>query len=136
MNDKKAFVLIEIIISVIILSISCIGLLKVDSNQKKLYAITQKKLSFTEYSSIVANRSSIKLHQKNLNLYELLKNEYRLKNSDLINTLKKIDMHYTQKYKDVINIKFDEESKPINILIDKIKVSNKKGTSIYFTVKL
>jgi len=132
-NNKSAYILMEIIVSIIILSIAGIALLKINSNQKKLYSIATKKLNFSRYVSLVVNQHSINLHNKDLNLYDLIKDKYNLKNNFEIQELKKIKIHYSQKYKSIINMK--QNNKNINILIDEIILSNKNGVSKFLTVK-
>ena len=133
MSNKPAYILMEIIVSIIILSIVGIALLKINSNQKKLYSIATKKLNFSRYASLVLNQHSIDLHNKNINLYDLVKSKYNLKNDFEIQELKKLKIHYSQKYKSIINMK--QDNKNINILIDEIILSNKDGVSKFLTVK-
>ena len=135
-NNKKAFVLIEVIISVILLSFAGIALLKVNSNQKKIYTIASKKLEFSKYISVITDQHSASLHKKELNLYTLVKSRYDIKNSALIDILKNTKVKYSQKYKSMINLKIAKDLKPINILIDEIIISDKKGTSKYMTVQM
>jgi len=134
--NKKGFILIEIIISVILLSFAGIALMKINSNQKKLYDISSQKLEFSKYISLLSNRHSNSLHNRKLELYELIKNEYNLKDDELIKILKKTKVKYAQKYRSMININQDESEEKINILIDEIKISDKKASSTYITVKM
>ncbi len=136
MNNKNGFVLIEIIVSVMLLSIVGIALLKINSNQKNLYTIASKKLEFSKYISIVVDRHSINLHNKDLNLYDLVKNKYVLKDDALIKILKDSKVKYTQKYKSIVSFKRDDNSPKINILIDEIKISDKSGSSKYITINM
>ena len=70
---NRGFILIEIIISVILLSFAGIALLKVNSNQKKFYNIAKNKLETSKKMSILANQHSIGLHKKKINLYDSIK---------------------------------------------------------------
>jgi len=135
-NNKKGFILVEIIVSVMLLSFVGIALLQINSNQKKIYTLASKKLEFSRYISIVTNRHSIDLHKRDIDLYEFVKQKYNIRDEELIKILKETKIKYLQEYKSVINLNIQEDEKPINILIDKIKISNKKATSIYITVKL
>lgn len=132
-NNKSAYILMEIIVSIIILSIVGIALLKINSNQKKLHMIAEKKINFSRYVSLVLNQHSINLHNKDINLYDFIKNRYNLKNDFEIQVLKELKIHYSQKYKSIINMKKDDKN--INILIDEIIISNKDGVSKFLTVK-
>jgi len=110
-----------------------IALLKINSNQKKLHMIAEKKINFSRYVSLVLNQHSINLHNKDINLYDFIKNRYNLKNDFEIQVLKELKIHYSQKYKSIINMKKDDKN--INILIDEIIISNKDGVSKFLTVK-
>jgi len=132
---NRGFILIEIIISVMLLSFAGIALLQVNSNQKKLYSIAKDKLEFSKLISIVANQHSINLHKKKINLYDAIKKKYKLKNDDLIKILKNRDVEYAQKYNSMITLNLEKDSQALTFLIDKIKVSNKKSSSLYITVK-
>jgi len=132
-TNKRGYILMEIVISIIILSISGIALLKINANEKKLYTIAASKLEFSRYVTLLTNRHSIDLHDTTLNLYDLIKNEYGLRNDLLIKDLKNINIKYTQKYSSIIS--FEEETKKENILIDEIKVNDQQGTSKFLTVK-
>ena len=135
-SSARGYILIEIIISVMLLSFAGIALLNINSNQKKIYSIASKKLEFSKYISIFSNRCSIDFHNKEKNLYELEKQTYNLKNQELIKILKNKKLKYSQKYKSVINIGSKDNKNRINILIDEIKISDKKATSTYLTIKL
>ena len=128
--NRGSFILIEVIISVMLLSLVSLALLKIDSNQNRLYKIVSNKLEFTKYSSIVLNRKSTKLHNKKVNLYNLVKNNYNIKNKTLIKRLKSTDIYYRQKYKKLI------ELEDLKLLFDKIKLRSKDGTSKYITIKM
>jgi len=132
-DNKQAYILIEVIVSIMILSIVGISLLKIDSNEKKLYSIATSKLGFLQYISIPLNHHSIDMHGKEIDIYTLVKSNYNLKNDTLIKRLKKIKIHYTQKYKSIINIAQDKNS--LNLLIDEITLSNKQGRSKFLTIR-
>lgn len=132
-NSKPAYLLMEIMVSIIILSIVGIALLKITSNQKSLYMVATKKLQFSRYISLLLDEHSINLHNKDINLYDIIKDKYDLKNNFEIKELKKIKLHYLQKYKSIVYVKQDDKN--INILIDEIIVKNKDGVSKFLTVK-
>ncbi len=132
-DNRSAYILMEVIVSIMILSIVGISLLKTDSNEKKLYSVATSKLGFLRYISIPLNHHSMDMHEKELDMYTLIKSSYDLKNDTLIKRLKKIKVHYTQKYKSIINIAQDKNS--LNLLIDEITLSNKKGRSRFLTVR-
>lgn len=129
-SSKKGFILVEVIVSVLLLSIASIALLKVTSNQKRIYSLSKNKLSFSQYSSIITNRHNISFHEKDINLYESVKREYDIKNDELKTILKNTKIKYTQKYSTMIKLE------DLNFLVDEIRVSDKKGVSVYKTVQL
>ena len=98
-DKRSAYILLEVIISIMILSMVGISLLKTDSNEKKLYKIATSKLDFLRYLSLPLDYHSINLHKRELNMYDLLKSRYDLKNTALIQKLKSTKIYYTQKYK-------------------------------------
>jgi hypothetical protein len=65
--NNKAFVLVEIILSVVLLSIVGAALFKVSSSPKKIYTIANKKVEFSRYVSILVNRHSSDLYNKDIN---------------------------------------------------------------------
>ena len=134
--NKKGFILIEIIVSVILLSFAGIALMKVNSNQKKIYDLASQKLEFSKYISLVSNRDSISLHNKEVELYELIKRDYDLKDDELIKILKNQKVKYSQNYKSMVNLSQEDSEAQINLLIDEIKISDKKSSSIYITVNM
>ncbi len=135
MTNKNGFILIEIIISVILLSVVGTALLKINSNEKSLFKIASIKLEFTRYISILANRHSINLHNKEINLYDFIKKEYDIKDEALIKTLKNSKLDYKQKYKSIVNFQTDDKKNSIDLLIDEIKISDKLGTSNFITIR-
>lgn len=134
--NKKAFVLIEIIISVVLLSIVGTALFKASSNQKKLYSITSKKSKFTNYITILTNKHSTNLHNKDIYLYDFIKTNYNIKNDKLIKILKNTKIHYSQKNRALLSYSDKKDENSIHILIDKIKLSNTKSSSNYISVKM
>ena len=123
----------EIIISVILLSLTGIALFSVSSNEEKLNTIALKKLKASKKISAVINQHSINLHNKKLVLYELLKNRYSIKNRKLTKILKNSSYQYREKFSS--NIKIETENNDIDILIDKITISDKNFNFNYLTLK-
>ena len=134
--NKKAFVLIEIIMSVVLLSIAGTALFKANINHKKLYSIANKKTEFSKYISILTNKHSTDLHNRGINLYEFIKKSYTIKNAHLIKTLKSTKIHYYQKNQTLLYYSDNNDTNNINILIDEIKLLDSKGTSRYLSVKM
>ena len=123
----------EVIVSIVILSIVGISLLKVNSNEKKLYTIASSKIKFLRYVSVPLSQHSIDLHRKDLDMYDMLKDRYDFRNDKLIQELKNIKINYSQKYKSMVS--FSREKTNVNLLIDEIVLKNKKASSRFLTVK-
>ncbi len=132
--NKNGFILIEVLISIMILSFSGLALLEVASNQKKLYKYSSEKLYFSKYASIVLNEHSTDLHNKNIVLYDILKSRYDFRNESVVKKLKEMKISYKQKYKSGIKLTINDNEE-FNILIDEITISNDIGTTKYLTVK-
>jgi len=132
-KKKSAYILMEVIVSIVILSIVGISLLKVNSNEKKLYTIASSKIKFLRYVSVPLSQHSIDLHRKDLDMYDMLKDRYDFRNDKLIQELKNIKINYSQKYKSMVS--FSREKTNVNLLIDEIVLKNKKASSRFLTVK-
>ncbi len=132
-NSKPAYILLEVIVSIIILSIVGISLLRVNSAEKRLYTMGLTRLDFLKQASIPLNQHSIDLHKKTLNIYDSVKYRYDLKNDFLIKELKKVEISYSQKYKSMVNI--TQNGNSVNLLIDEIVLKNKKTTTRFLTVR-
>ncbi len=131
--NKNGFILLEIIVSIILLSVTGIALFFVSSNEEKLNTIAIKKLKASKEISIVINQHSINLHNKKLISYELLKSRYTIKNKKLKKILKNSSYQYKEKF--VSSIKIKTKNNDIAILIDKIKISDRNFNFAYLTLK-
>lgn len=123
----------EIIVSILLLSLAGIALLKVNSNQKKIYNIVEKKLNFVLLSTFVINEHSKELHKKKIILYDFLKEKYSIKNDILKKILKDTKVEYLQRYNSNMELILDEKH-AVKIFIDRIKLFNNDTTLEYFTV--
>ncbi len=130
---NRGFILMEIIVSILLLSLAGIALLKVNSNQKKIYNIVEKKLNFVLLSTFVINEHSKELHKKKIILYDFLKEKYSIKNDILKKILKDTKVEYLQRYNSNMELILDEKH-AVKIFIDRIKLFNNDTTLEYFTV--
>ncbi len=130
---NRGFILMEIIVSILLLSLAGVALLKVNSNQKKIYNIVEKKLNFVLLSTFVINEHSKELHKKKIILYDFLKEKYSIKNDILKKILKDTKVEYLQRYNSNMELILDEKH-AVKIFIDRIKLFNNDTTLEYFTV--
>lgn len=87
--ESRAFTIIEVMVSVIIISIVGLSLLKIHSNQTSTFEFARDRVKINERASIVISNYSENLEFKRENLYDLLKSKYPNIDSDsLIQTLK------------------------------------------------
>jgi hypothetical protein len=136
MSRKKGFLLMEIIISILLLSVVGIALLKMNANQQKIYNITANKIEYSRYISILLNIHDVYLDNKSYNMYNIVKSRYNIQDKELINILKKIKINYKQKYKSMINLKLRDKKNSVKFIFDEINLSGKKGISTFSTVHI
>ena len=85
---RKAFSLIEVVISVIIVVSVGIALLHISSNSTKIISYSQKKFSTGSYfSSILLNKNDI-CDDTKTNFYDALKNSFKIEDRKLISLLR------------------------------------------------
>ena len=146
--SRKAFTLVEVLISVTLLAIAGMALMQVSANSKKGFMFLKDKLSFDEKCSIPLTHKNRSYHKKTKDLYSFLQRDYFITNDEVIKDLKNYKISYEQKTFSVINplsrdedeteIKEEDENrkKGLVINIDKITLFNKKGSFTAFTIWL
>ena len=102
-KSKRAFTLIEVLISVTLLAVVGVALMQVAANSKKGFSYLVKKISFDEKSSIALTHHNKKYHKATKDLYSFLSNEYNITDDDFIRILKEEKLSYEQKNFSVIN---------------------------------
>lgn len=132
---SRAFSLVEVILSVIILTTVGLGLLQISNNAKYSMEIVQEDLKDIMPISIAFNHRSKKYDRSNKNLSEFIQGEYDL-SDDTIQRLKEIKVDYEY---DVIAqnsiMLTDEESFTISEYIVKLTIDNKNYTESGFEIK-
>ncbi|AZV45732.1 hypothetical protein C3L23_00090 [Nautilia sp. PV-1] len=123
---KKAFTLIEIMISVAIVFVIMSVALQITSNAKHLFLLNK------DYDTFVY-KSSAALFGKGKNLYEKLR-DFNIRNDKIIHILKKERLNVKNE------LEFSENeninSKNIQIIMNKIKVYNKAHQVKYYSVEI
>jgi prepilin-type N-terminal cleavage/methylation domain-containing protein len=92
--NKNAFTLIEVLVSVVILSSVAVILFEISTNAKSNYTFLKDKSDFSTLSSVALTHSNQKYHNKNMNLYEFIKYDYKIKDDDLRKYLKSKKINY------------------------------------------
>ncbi len=147
----KAFTLIEVLVSVMILAIVGTGLLQISSNSKDNFIFLKKKGEFDRLASIAFVHHKQKYHHKDMTLYDFIEDSYSNIDDDLRKYLKAIKVSYSQEEVATFN-PLEEESddqSPVQeqeqaafnftIVYDKIVISEGKnatyGYKVYIPVK-
>ena len=102
---NKAFSLIELMISVILLTIASTSLYKISINTIAVNDRVTKDTNLSLYSSIPALIYTKKLHKKTTNLYDAL-NYKKLQNDELIRILKNTKITYNKQKEEKIDLGF------------------------------
>ena len=134
----KAFSLIEVIISVIIVVSVGIALLNISSNSTKLISYSQKKSSLGSYfSTILLNKNDI-CDDTKTNFYDALKDLFNIEDRKLISLLR--EQSFTCKLEEDKTIDLSEEeidkNYDMNFAIDKLLFSKQEsGNMIGYIIK-
>ncbi len=134
-KSKKAFSLIEVLVSVLIISVVGTILFKISTDSKKNYIRYKNKISYEYLVSTYLFMDKI----SNTNLYEQLRDRYRIDNFDIRQRLKNIKLE--KKEKDFSKIKMgqtsengDNENSIIEIQIKQIQIFDKNQSSIFYSI--
>ncbi len=147
-ESKKAFTLIEVLISVTILALTGAVLIQIASNNKQNFQTLLNKIEFDEIISIPLTYRIKRYHNTTKDLYTYLYKDYNLTNDDIIRYLKSKKVSYEQKNFSVIKPFESNESEDIieeenqnneqsfTINVDKIVIFDKENSFLAFTVNL
>jgi len=93
---KKGFTLVEIVITVMIISIVGMGLLQTHSNSMKTLELINSRMEVNKFSTFIFSNISKNLHKKQRTVYEFIKDRYQINDDDIIDYLKSATYLYTQ----------------------------------------
>ncbi len=130
---KKGFVLVEVLISVLLLSVVTVSVLKILSTQKRINHLEQKRTAFLNYATLLINNHNIGFINQTKSLYSIIRDRYIIKNDRLIKIVKDIKISYRQNYYSTISL--ERNGKKGTLIVDKIVLTNKDGTMTIFTVQ-
>ncbi len=120
----KAFTIVEVLVSVIILATVATLLFQISARSKNNYIFYKKKIVFENISEIGLNHKLT-----NTNLYEQLKTEYSIKDDDFRKSLKKIKIEKRIKPYSTINLTDD-----FSLNINQIRLNSDIGSSYYYSI--
>ncbi len=90
----RAFTLIEVMVSVIIISVVGLSLLQIHSNHTRTFEFSLSRIDINEKASLVFNSYSKELEDKDRTLFEIIKLKYpNIKNDELEKILKEENVH-------------------------------------------
>ena len=92
----KAFTLIEVLVSVMILAVVGTGLLQISTNSKHNFAFLKEKSEFDRLASIAFIHNDQKHHHKSMTLFDLLRDDYGNLDDEFRQYLKTIKINYSQ----------------------------------------
>ena len=129
---RPAFTIIEILISVIIISVSIVYVLKLHSqNQKQIVYISERnKLSLQD--SLFLTDDVTRYHKEKKNAYEVLQKHFKIKTMESRELLKKSSRDFV--IPEPIKIMPVDEYGPTAV-VDEIKIKD-KYSSFYFHFKI
>ena len=85
---RNGFTLIEVLVSVVILSVVAVGLFDVSSKGKQNYMFLKEKTEFDRLSSLALMHNDQKHHGKDKTLYDFVRYDYKIDDDDLRKYLK------------------------------------------------
>jgi prepilin-type N-terminal cleavage/methylation domain-containing protein len=94
--NKKAFTLIEVLVSVVILSTVAVMLFEISTNSKNNFSFLSSKASFTTLASLPLMQNDTKYHNSDKPLFEYIKYDFDIKDDELRKYLKEKKIHYDQ----------------------------------------
>ncbi len=91
------FTLIEVMISVVIISVVGFTMLQTHANSIYSLSLFAERMKANEYSSLLFTKISKDLNNKTRDLYEFIQDQYVITDDDLLKFLKKHEFLYKQK---------------------------------------
>jgi len=122
MMKNKAFTIIEVLVSVMIIATVATALFQISSRSKENFLFYNKKIEFANISSLALLRKQL----SNTNLYEQIRTTYNIKDDELRNRLKKIKLKKEEK--EISTIKINDY---LSFKIDMIQIISKDTSIVY-----
>jgi len=102
-STTKAFTLIEVLVSVMILAYVGTGLLQISSNSKHNFMFLKNKSEFDRLASIAFIHNDQKFHHKDVTLFDFIKDDYTNIDDELRKYLKEIKVNYNHEEVSTLN---------------------------------
>ena len=148
--NKKAFTLIEVLVSVVILSTVAVLLFEISTNSKSSFSYLSKKASFTTLASLPLIHNNQKYHNRDKTLFEYIRYDFDIKDDDLRKYLKETKIHYYQEEfsnfsplsegdDEVIedtNQEKEQNMMDFTIMFDKIQISDKEQSTFLYKIDI
>lgn len=149
--NKKAFTLIEVLVSVVILSTVAVMLFEISTNSKSNFSFLSSKASFTTLASLPLMQNDIKYHNSDKTLFEYVKYDFDIKDDKLRKYLKNQKVHYDQEEfttfspfdnedekssEDLEDGNTEENVMKFSIIFDKIIISNKQNSTFSYKLEI
>jgi len=130
--EQKAFTLIEVLVSVLIMSGAIVYTMKIHSNthEEILYISEKSKLALED--SLFLADDTLSYHKDKKNAYDIVQRYFKIDDFDSREILKNISREFT--IPEPIELKADEGSAPAAI-VNEIKIKD-SFSSAYFHFKL
>jgi|FLOH01.1.fsa_nt_gi prepilin-type N-terminal cleavage/methylation domain-containing protein len=113
---KRAFTLIEVIVSVMIISVVIASLLQMYANNNFIFTALKKNVTTNQYMTLLASNSQYGFESKHVSLYDLAQ-EFDLE-SDLRRKLKDIPIDILYKEQSSIDLSEDENASESQIVLE------------------
>ncbi len=140
-SSRRAFTLIEVLISVVILSIVGVGLMQISINSKKNYEFLRDKSRFDRLSSIAFMHNSNEFHNQEKSLYRFIEDSYDDVDDEIRKYLDEIKVNYSQEEFSTLSFGDDENSTQnsgmnLTLIYEKISLYNKKNSTFAYKIYL
>jgi prepilin-type N-terminal cleavage/methylation domain-containing protein len=136
MSKKKAFTLIEVMVSVMIISVVIMALLQMQGNNTHMFLKLKSNLNINQYASYLVSNKKYGFEKDSTNLYNLL-SDFKLED-DLRRELKniKIDIRYDELDRYLDTNTTEETSSDMVLYIGKSVIEVDGSTTSLIRMKL
>lgn len=136
-KKRKAFTLVEVLVSVLILSVVGVALLQMNVKNQKISEYIDKKMQVAQISSILGHHHTKDYAKLDKSIYDFIKNDYQIDDIEIKKKLDLYTIHYEERQ--ITTIEFGENNQSEDDLqTQSIKImqaigrKQNKTASIYF----
>ncbi len=131
---NRAFTLIEVLVSVLIISVVATALFQISTNSKSSFEFLVQKIEFSTICSIPFLHNNKQWHNSNKSLYDFLRSNYNIKNDEFRKFLKETKVHYKQEEFSKLSPLDKSSGVDLNIVFDKIEVTKGEQTNYVYKI--